>query len=358
MPFSTPTLRKLIQDGEADIAIELDIQKLPPVGVEKAINISVSSQLRDLYDHQSWIADQIIPTTKSDDQTIIDTAVTEGVIRKQATFATGVVTFTGTATLPADTEMQSADNIVFRVTVDALPVGGQITANVQADEAGVDSNLAADETLTLLSPVAGVGSTGAVASGGITGGSDIEPISELLDRLLFRKRNPPVGGALHDYVIWARELAGVSRAWAYDCWHGTGTVGLAWLYDDRDDIIPTDADKVTMENYLFRHADPATGNYVGKPGGIECWPVIISLHPVDMSIRLTPDTTATRAAVQASLLALQKQMSPGKTLQISALRTAIGSSSGVTDYTLSVNADITVPAAELVTIGVLTWLTT
>ncbi|MGO1309416.1 MAG: baseplate J/gp47 family protein, partial [Kluyvera intermedia] len=60
----------------------------------------------------------------------------------------------------------------------------------------------------------------------------------------------------------------------------------------------------------------------------------------------------------ASLLALQKQMSPGKTLQISALRTAIGSSSGVTDYTLSVNADITVPADELVTIGVLTWLTT
>ncbi len=109
---------------------------------------------------------------------------------------------------------------------------------MQAEEAGVAGNLAAGAVLTLLSPLPGTGSTGAVTESGITGGADIESIAELLDRLLYVRRNPPVGGALHDYVIWAREVPGVSRAWAWDAWHGPGTVGLAWLYDDREDIIP------------------------------------------------------------------------------------------------------------------------
>ncbi len=94
MPYEIPTLGKLIADGEKDIAYELGLQKLPPVSVEQALNVSFSSQVRDLYDHQSWIKDQIIPSTASDDETIIKTATYEGVIRKQATFASGPVTFT------------------------------------------------------------------------------------------------------------------------------------------------------------------------------------------------------------------------------------------------------------------------
>lgn len=357
MPFNTPTLRKIIADGEKDIEIELNIPKLPPVGVENALNISVSSQVRDLYDHQSWIADQIIPSPKSDDQTIIDTAATEGVIRKQPTFATGPVSFTSAAALPIDTEMQTASGVVFRVTGSSQPVAGAVTAQVQADEAGVGGNLPAGELLTLLSPIAGTDSNGVVAPASITGGADIEPITELLDRLLFRKRNPPVGGAVHDYVIWAREMPGVSRAWCFDVWHGSGTVGLAWVYDDRTVITPTGADRAAMETYIFRHADPATGLYVGKPGGTEVWPVVLQLKPVDMSIKLTPDTSATRAAVQASLIALQKTLSPAQKLPVSAVRTAIGATTGVTDYTLSISFDVTAATNELITIGVLTWLT-
>ncbi|WP_353613016.1 baseplate J/gp47 family protein [Mangrovibacter phragmitis] len=357
MPFNIPTLKKIISDGKKDIVIELDIPELPPVGVENAINISVSSQVRDLYDHQSWIADQIIPSPDSDDQTIIDTAASEGVIRKQTSFATGPVEFTSSAALELDTSMQTTSGVVYHITASSEPVDGVITVQVQADEAGVDGNLSSGEILTLLSPVAGTESNGVVASDGITGGADIEPISELLDRLLFRKRNPPVGGAVHDYVNWAREMAGVSRAWCFDAWHGSGTVGLAWVYDDRTDITPTATDRASMETYLFRHADPATGNYVGKPGGIEVWPVELQLKPVDMSIKLTPDSAATRTAVLTNLSTLQKTLSPGQKLPVSALRTAVGSASGVTDYTLSIDADIPAETNELITTGDVTWLT-
>lgn len=357
MPFNIPALRKIIADGEKDIEIELNITKLPPVGVENAINISVSSQVRDLYDHQNWIADQIVPSPKSDDQTIIDTAASEGVIRKQPSFATGPVTFASSGALPVDTEMQTQDAIVYRVLASSQPVAGIITVQVQAAETGVAGNLSAGQVLTLLSPVAGTDSSGAIASQGITGGADIEPITELLDRLLFRKRNPPVGGAVHDYVIWAREMAGVSRAWCFDAWHGPGTVGLAWLYDDRADVTPTDADRTAMENYLFRHSDPATGLYVGKPGGIEVWPVVLSLKVIPLSIRLLPDSISARASVQASLTSLQKTLSPGQKLPVSALRTVIGSAAGVTDYSLSVIDDIPATTDELITIGAIAWLT-
>ena len=112
-----------------------------------------------------------------------------------------------------------------------------------------------------------------------------------------------------------------------------------------------------MEDYLFRHTDPATGVYVGKPGGIEVWPVELMLRPVNMIIGITPDTPATRKAVQSRLLTLQKTLQPGQTLPISAIRTAIGTASGVTDYTLNLTADIPCAQNELITIGVLTWPT-
>ncbi|EIL3205159.1 baseplate J/gp47 family protein, partial [Escherichia coli] len=171
MPYEIPTLGKLIADGEKDIAYELGLQKLPPVSVEQALNVSFSSQVRDLYDHQSWIKDQIIPSTTSDDETIIKTATYEGVIRKQATFASGPVTFTSQSPIPAETRMQSDTNQVYQVLTSGEVQDGEVTVIVQAEEAGVAGNLAAGAVLTLLSPLPGTGSTGAVTESGITGGA-------------------------------------------------------------------------------------------------------------------------------------------------------------------------------------------
>ncbi|SHG64346.1 Uncharacterized phage protein gp47/JayE [Pantoea sesami] len=357
MPFNVPSLRRLIRDGEQDIAAELDVQTLPPFSVERAVNTAVSSSVRDLYDHQMWLKDQIIPTPKSDDATIIETALYEGVIRKKATYSVGPAIFRGSAPLPVDTEMQSADGLIYRVIAGLPPADGNIEVTVQAENVGYAGDLIAGETLTLLSPVAGVDSQGIVAPEGITGGTDIEPVMELLDRLLYFKRNPPVGGALHDYVIWARELPGVTRAWAWDCWHGPATVGLAWVYDARrSDILPTYTDRLAMESWLYRHPDPVSGRDVGKPGGIEVWPMMLELKEIDMAIHLSPDSDATRNAVSASLYVLFRSLSPGMTLLISALRTAIGKAAGVKDYTLSIDKDIPAEKQELIVKGEITWL--
>lgn len=356
MPFNVQSLRQIIKTGEQDIEIELD-EQLPPVGVERALNIAFSGAVRDVYDHQTWIADQVVPSPRSDDQTIIDTANAEGVIRKAATYATGKAVFKGSQPIPLNTEMQARNGNGYHVITASAPVNGVQTVTIQADDVGASGNLDAAAQLTLVSPIPGVESTGVVDANGLTGGTDIEPISELLDRLLFRKRNPPVGGAVHDFVIWAREVAGVSRAWAWDAWHGGGTVGLAWVYDSRPDITPTAADRAAMNAYLFRHADPATGNFVGKPGGIEVWIITLTLKPVRPAIKLVPDTDETRKATLANLIALQKTLSPGSTLLLSSLRTAIGTATGVTDYQLDINSDITSASGELITLTEVVWPT-
>lgn len=354
MPYSVPTLRQLIASGALDLEASLGTV-LPKFGIELALNTAVSAALRDAYDHQAWIVRQIIPTTESDDQTIIEMAQSEGVIRKQATYAAGPATLNGTVPATVGTVLQHKDGRQYAVTASASPSSGTVAVEVQAVEVGAGGNLAAGEVLTLVTPVPGLQSNG--VSGDISGGADIEPISELLERLLFRKRNPPMGGAVADYVAWMREVPGVTRAWAYDVWQGGGTVGISWVYDDRLDILPTPTDRLSMMSYLFQHADPATGVPVGRPGGIEPIPLDLQLKETNLTITPIPDNADIRAAIVSNLRGYVRTLQPGQPLLLSKVRTAIGSASGVKDYTLDLTADVPAAVDELNTVGVVTWPT-
>lgn len=354
MPYNVPTLRQIIASGELDLESSLGTV-LPKFGIEQALNIAVSAGIRDAYDHQTWIVRQIIPTTESDDQTIVELAQFEGVIRKQATYAVGPATLSGNVPAPVGTVLQHKDGRQYAVTSSASPSSSTVAVQVQATAVGAAGNLPPGEVLTLVTPVPGLQSSG--ASGDISGGADIEPIAELLERLLFRKRNPPMGGAVADYVAWMREVPGVTRAWAYDVWQGGGTVGIGWVFDDRIDILPTPTDTLAMMEYLFRHPDPATGVLVGRPGGIEPVPIGPLLKITDLAITPTPDSTDIRAAIQRNLDGYERTLQPGDTLLLSKIRTAIGTAAGVKNYTLDLAADVPADIDELNVIGVITWPT-
>lgn len=354
MPYNVPTLRQIIASGELDLESSLGTV-LPKFGIEQALNISVSAGIRDAYDHQTWIVRQIIPTTESDDQTIIETAQFEGVIRKQATYAAGPATLNGTVPAPVGTVLQRKDGRQYAVISSASPSSGTVAVQVQAIVVGAEGNLTAGEVLTLVTPVPGLQSNG--TSGAISGGADIEPIAELLERLLFRKRNPPMGGTVTDYVAWMREVPGATRAWAYDAWQGGGTVGISWVYDDRLDIVPTLTDQLEMQEYLFQHPDPATGVLVGRPGGIEPVYTGLSLKETDLAITPIPDNADVRAAIETNLHGYERTLAQGQTLLLSKVRTAIGSAVGVDNYSLDLAADVPAASDELNVIGVITWPT-
>ena len=352
MPYSVPTLKSLIEQGLIDVQSSLDTV-LAKFGVEQALNTAVSGSIRDLYDYQTWIVRQIIPTSESDDQTIIDTAQSEGIVRKLASNAEGVVTFSGSSTIPKDAKMIHADGRAYLVTTSSLS-GSSVIVNVQSEETGAAENIALGEKLTLVNAISGVSPQGSVTSD-ISGGADIESISEVLERLLFRKRNPPMGGAVADYVAWCREVSGVSRAWAYDAYQGGSTVGYAFVFDARENIIPTSTDVSDMSAYIFRHADPATGTFVGRPAGIEPIYINLALKALDTSLNITPDTTELRDAIALAITNYLTTLGPGETLLLSNLRTVIGAVNGLTDYTLSLTQNVAAMTNELHGLGVISW---
>jgi uncharacterized phage protein gp47/JayE len=79
--------------------------------------------------------------------------------------------------------------------------------------------------------------------------------------------------------------------------------------------------------------------------------------PLNLSIKLSPNTAAARDAVRAELAdALQRVAVPGGTVTLSQLRRAIDQADGVVDYTiLSPTVDKPHAPGQLATLGTITW---
>ncbi|WNJ96531.1 baseplate J/gp47 family protein [Vibrio ruber] len=358
--YKSQTLREIIRTIENDIALELNLQELPIIGEERAIAFAVGAAKRDIHDHITWLAQQIVPSAESDEQTIIDAANYEGVPRKQATKATGIARISAPASVASqfiDVTFQHQNGQRFTVLDSQALTENTIQLSIKAESAGSAGNLA-DEALeiSLISPINGSAPTAIITK--ISGGADTESISELLGRLYFRKQNPPMGGAEHDYVAWATEVGEVTRAWAYSGYHGGATVGLTFVCDNLANIIPTETKMNEVDSYIFQHIDPSTGNLVGRPGGIEVIMFKLSLKQVQLEIKLTPDTETTRKNVLTQLKALERLYSkPNSTILLSQVRTAIGNASGVEDYICSLSDNITSSEKELITFEDPVWLT-
>lgn len=351
MPFTRPTLPELIDRAAADIE-----SRLPDADARlrrSVLNVLVrmhAGSVHGLYGYLDWLAKQLM----------IDTAELEhlnrwasiwGVTRRAATAAAGNVTFTGTdgASIPAGTTLQRSDGVEY--TTDALGTiaGGTATVAVTAVVAGAAGNADAGVALTLVSPISGVNSQATVAAGGLAGGADAEVDDLLRERLLARIQQPPHGGADFDYVAWALEVPGVTRAWVYPAELGLGTVTVRFMMDDTyADGIPQAGDVAAVQAYIDALRPVTAAVTVAAPIAV----------PLDITITLTPNTATVRAAVEAELADLiRREAEPGGTLLISHIREAISSAAGETDHVLSVPAaDVAHGTGEIATMGVVTWV--
>ncbi|MBC0088555.1 baseplate J/gp47 family protein, partial [Escherichia coli] len=94
------------------------------------------------------------------------------------------------------------------------------------------------------------------------------------------------------YVVWAKEVPGITRAWTYRHWMGTGTVGVMIAGSDLINPIPEESTETAARQHIEPLA-PVAGSdlYVFRPVA----------HTVDFHIRVTPDTPEIRAAITAEL---------------------------------------------------------
>ncbi len=345
MPFETPTLPVLVSRTQSDLASDA-LRRSDALVLSRTL----AGTAYGLYGYLDWIAEQILPDT-ADEQTLERIAnLRLSQPRKAAQPAKGSASFTAAAgrVVDVDTLMQASDGRTYRVTEGVTTVAGTNTAKLEAVDAGTLGNIDAGSVLTLIQPVEGLVSTFTVLAPGLQGGIAQESIESLRARVVRSYRVIPHGGSKDDYETWALEVPGVTRAWCRRNFMGPGTVGLFIMRDGDANPLPSPAQLAEVKEYIEPLRPVTAELYVLAPVRVS----------VVYQVRLTPDTSAVRAAVEVQLQDLHnREAGLGDTLLISHLREAISSATGETDHELLAPvADVPAASNQLLTFGGCLWL--
>lgn len=191
----------------------------------------------EIFGHLDYVANQRFVRT-SDEDSLARHADQFNVPRLPATLAAGHVDIvaTGAILVRAGTLLTRADGAQYEVVAAAsLSAAGTLTVAVEALAAGSAANAVAGTPLAIGAGAVGAGAQGAtaaVSSDGIVSGDDVEDVEAWRERILFRLRFPPHGGAASDYVMWARAVPGVTRVYVERLYRGPGTVRVFPIFDD------------------------------------------------------------------------------------------------------------------------------
>jgi len=283
--------------------------------------------------------------------------------RKAATYAVLTATLSGPAgtVVPQGTQF-SLGNILFQSTADATLGGSAVATSltVRALTAGIVGNLDTGTSLSLIIAIAG-GTAAATVTGIASYGVDIESVDSLRDRVLFRIRKPPMGGDADDYVAWAREVPGVTRAWAAPHEVALGTVTIRFMMDDL---------RAALGGYPIQSDCDAVAAHIAtvRPVTVSDIYVVAPVpQPVNLAIsNLSPDTPSTRAAVLSSLSATIKQRAaparavngrlvPAQTIYAAWQSEAISAAEGVDYFDLSATDAVMLNGGRMATLGSVTF---
>lgn len=348
MAFVRPTLGELVSRVQADFVSRLELSgTLLRRAMVTVLARVVAGAAHMMHGHLEFLGEQLFPDT-SEDEFLVRQAALFGLVKTAPTFGVAVVRFLGPAAtvIPAGTRLRSSAGYEYETLADGTIASTSVDVSASALLAGTAPNVSTGVSLALESPIAGVNSSAIVQTVTVDG-TDEETTEALRVRLLERIAEPPRGGTAEDYVIWSKQLAGVTRVWVTPLELGPGTVGVRFTRDNDASPIPDSGEVAALQAWIDAL----------KPAHATVTVIAPIATPLAMTIALTPDTVAQRAAVTAELEdLLSRTASPGGTVLLSSLLTAIGSTPGVTDYTVTVPAaDVGHTANQLATLDTITW---
>lgn len=349
MPWYRPDLSTLISRNQADIESEI-----PGANAKlRRTNLNIIAKIlsltaHGLYGFIAYVINQLFAATA--ETSYLDRIASFWLTKPRlaATYATGSVQILGTTnTVIAEGEVLIRDDGIEYVTDSEVIINaGVATVSITCTTAGQTGNAAANTSLTTATTVTGITS---ITVQSLSGGTDVEDDDSVRDRVHNRVQNPPHGGAEHDYVTWALEVAGNTRAWVYDQEQGAGTVVVRYVRDNDADIIPDANEVATTQAYMDAL----------RPVGLKGFYVLAPIpQTLNFQIQLTPNTAAARAAVEAELRdMISREAEPGKTLFISHIREAISTAAGEENYVmLTPFVDVTHATGRMATFGTIVWL--
>ena len=271
-------------------------------------------------------------------------AADSGVIRKEATKATGFVTVKGNGELPKGSQFATQSGVLFE-TIDSTTVQGTSIVKVQAVVAGVTGNVTAQAISVIPMSIPGILSVSNAEP--MKDGFEAETDEELRTRYLNHVRNPGTSGNINHYYEWAMSVAGVGGAKIIPTWNGAGTV------------------KVIIVNTEYKQASTDIVNkvqaYIERVRPMGAVVTVKTVEPSLVSIGIRPEGTfkidVFKELVKAYFVDLAHQSITGnQTVKVSYPK--IGSlalDAGATDYTNLVlngrNESITLGVEQLAILG-------
>ncbi len=375
MPYTRPSLTELRGQVAQDIAAALPgadpLLRFSNLGIMGQVQAGLAHLH---YGYLDWIAQQAVPVTATQ-EFLEGWAALKGTTRLPAAQATGTVTFTGTdgSVIDPGVQVVRGDGRTYTTTTGGTVAGGTVTvtAIADADPAGLLGepwNCPAGTAMSLAVGVDGVQVTG-VAASAFTGGADLEPDDSLRERMLLAFRSPAHGGNADDYVAWAREVPGVTRAWCVPHGYGAGTVLVYFMLDvvqavyggfpqgangvstgEARDITAT-GDQLTVADHIFPLQPVTALVYALAPTA-----QVVGFTIAGLSSASTTTKDAVAAAIRSVLQDYGSVSNGPTTVLMSIIESAIAAVPGTVGFLVTnPGGNIIVSPGHLPVLGAISW---
>jgi uncharacterized phage protein gp47/JayE len=370
MPFARPPLTALRNQAVQDITTSgvPGLTGLLRNAVLRVLAWCMAGLAYSVYGYADWIARMGVPFTALD-EFLLAWAALVGVYPKPATSASGSAQFTGNPSviLPLGTALRRQDGPIYETTAEGSVDGtGTVTVTMTATDQGAFTNCDAGTAIAIMEGIEGINAAG-LTVGPTTGGADSETQESLRSRMLLRYRSPPQGGAGTDYMEWALEVPGVTRAWTDGNAMGAGTVTVYPMFDL--DNATNDGFPLGSNGVSHLETRPAGGVASGdqltvadhiypvQPVTALVYVVAPLPYPIDVTLQaLDPNVQDIRDAISAAIAdMLLIEGSPGGIVWPSQLYDAILAVPGIVHFTMSIpSAPVQLPTSHLPVMGTLT----
>lgn len=241
---------------------------------------AVAIQIKKLLERLQLVAQQLDVSQLSGSD--LDRFISQrtGLVRKEATFATGVLTVTGNGTV-SEGDLFETEGLVRYSATETVVIVSVGRVKVQAVLAGASGNTPAGTVIKI--PITIPGISACTNSLAMEGGYDTESDSDYLARYYERIRMPATSGNRHHYRRWALEVPGVGDAKVFPLWAGHNTVKVVII--DQERLPPSAALVKSVQEYI----DPGiTGTGAGEaPIGAFCTIEGAMPKTIDVSVRIT-----------------------------------------------------------------------
>lgn len=235
MPFDRPTLQNLYDRSDAEFDTRVDGIDM---GILRGFTVACSRIFAGLihlaYGALVLLAKALMPDTARG-RFLERWLNIEVVTRRPSTYADGPASAAGNegTNVPAFSVLTRSDGIEYQTDAAAVVTGGVAEFNITCKTKGVTGNLTSGAILNFSPPIGGMSSEAVVGVAGITGGFEVENDESARERMLEKKRHPPMAGDQFDYPAWLKEVVGITRAWVDTVTFLPGVVGVVFLMDEK-----------------------------------------------------------------------------------------------------------------------------